>query len=325
LVEFNTQLVRAEIARNASRGVEFEMELAKAFALGREQGYANGFHTSSQMLRRLVPYGIQLGIEASYCRWVITKRRFRPPSAGISGWPWPIKIRAMGRLRIYVEDAELTFNGKAQRKPLDMLKLLIARPHGVEMSQFMDELWPDLEGDASRNAVDIALHRLRKILKAKDAVLLANGSVALSENVVWLDTMALDHFSSELPSLADLPNTADEVLDLYRGSLFSAEETTGPILLARDRLRGKFVHIVSRLAKQLEQMQRWDEMTSLYLRAIEREPCEEPLRQGFLHALRGQGQNGQADLAPHGREIILAATAARMAAPRVRRREVKRH
>jgi LuxR family transcriptional regulator, maltose regulon positive regulatory protein len=323
LVEFNTQLVRAEIARNVRSGGEFEIALAKAFALGREQGYANGFHTSSQMLRRLVPFGVQLGIEASYCRWVITKRRFRPPSAGFSGWPWPIKIRAMGRLRIYLEDAELTFNGKAQRKPLDMLKLLIARPHGVEMSQFMDELWPDLEGDASRNAVDIALHRLRKILKAKDAVLLANGSVALNENVVWLDTMALEHFSSELPSLAQGSNAADEVLDLYRGSLFSAEETTGPILLARDRLRGKFVHIVSRLAKQLEQLQRWDEMTSLYLRAVDREPCEESLRQGLLHALRGQGQNGPATLAPHSQEIILAATAARIAAPRVRRREVE--
>jgi LuxR family transcriptional regulator, maltose regulon positive regulatory protein len=292
LVEFNTQLVRAEIARNCAG--EFEMELAKAFALGREQGYANGFHTSSQMLRRLVPYGIQLGIEASYCRWVITKRRFRPPSTGrFAGWPWPVKIRAMGRLRIYLEDAELTFNGKAQRKPLDMLRLLIARPHGVEMNQFMDELWPDLEGDAARNAMDIALHRLRKILKAKDAVQLTGGSVALNKDVVWLDTLALEHIGSELPSLAELPGAIDEVLDLYRGPLLGAEESSGPILVARDRLRGKFLLVVSRLAKQLEQLRCWDEMTSLYLRAIEREPSEEALRRGLLHAVHGQGQNGQ--------------------------------
>jgi LuxR family transcriptional regulator, maltose regulon positive regulatory protein len=203
---------------------------------------------------------------------------------------------------------------------LDMLKLLIARPHGVEISQLVDELWPDLEGDAARNAVDIALHRLRKILRAKDAVLLANGSVALSEHVVWLDTRALEHFSSELPSLAELPNAADEVLDLYRGSLLGAEETTGSILLARERLRGKFLHMVSRLAKQLEHLQRWDEMTSLYLRAMEREPYEEPLRQGLLHALRGQGQSGQANLVAQHREIKHAETPTRMAAPRVSRR-----
>ena len=294
LVEFNTQLVRAEIARtNCSRG-EFEMELAKAFALGREQGYANGFHTSSQMLRRLVPYGIQLGIEPSYCRWVITKRRFRPPSTGcFAGWPWPVKIRAMGRLRIYLEDAELTFNGKAQRKPLDMLKLLIARPNGVEMNQFMDELWQDLEGDAARNAMDIALHRLRKILKARDAVQLIGGSVALNRDVVWLDTLALEHLSAELPSSTELSGAIEEVLDLYQGPLLGAEESSGPILVARDRLRGKFLFVVSRLANQLEQLHRWDEMTSLYLRAIEREPFEEPLRRGLLHAVRREGLNGQ--------------------------------
>lgn len=270
------------------------MELAKAFALGREQGYANGFHTSSQMLRRLVPYGIQLGIEPSYCRWVITKRRFRPPSAGcFAGWPWPVKIRAMGRLRIYLEDAELTFNGKAQRKPLDMLKLLIARPNGVEMNQFMDELWQDLEGDAARNAMDIALHRLRKILKARDAVQLIGGSVALNRDVVWLDTLALEHLSAELPSSTELSGTIEEVLDLYQGPLLGAEESSGPILVARDRLRGKFLFVVSRLANQLEQLHRWDEMTSLYLRAIEREPFEEPLRRGLLHAVRREEQNGQ--------------------------------
>jgi ATP/maltotriose-dependent transcriptional regulator MalT/DNA-binding SARP family transcriptional activator len=324
LVEFNTQLVRAEIARNVRSRDEFEIELAKAFALGREQGYANGFHTSSQMLRRLVPYGVQLGIEASYCRWVITKRRFQPPNTGFAGWPWPVKIRAMGRLRIYLEDAELTFSGKAQRKPLDMLKLLIALPHGVEMNQCVDTLWPDLEGDAARNAMDIALHRLRKILRAKDAVQLSNGSVMLNKNIVWLDAMALEHFSPELLRSGELPRTIDEVLDLYRGSLLAAEEASGPILRARDRLRAKFLHIVSHLAKRLEQSQRWDEMASLYVRAIEREPCEEPLRRGLLHALRGQGQNGQASLVPRHRQIILAEAPVPMATPRVRRRGVDR-
>jgi ATP/maltotriose-dependent transcriptional regulator MalT/DNA-binding SARP family transcriptional activator len=324
LVEFNTQLVRAEIARNVRSRGEFAMELAKVFALGREQGYANGFHTSSQMLRRLVPYGVQLGIEASYCRWVIAKRRFQPPSTGFAGWPWPVKIRAMGRLRIYLEDAELTFNGKAQRKPMDMLKLLIALPQGVEMNQLVDTLWPDLEGDAARNAMDIALHRLRKILRTKEAVQLTNGSVTLNKNVVWLDAMALEDFSSELPRSTELPNAIDAVLDLYRGSLLGVEETSGPILRARDRLRGKFLHIVSRLANQLEQLQHWDEMTSLYLRAIEREPCAEPLRRGLLHALRGQGQTGQANLVSRHRQIILAEPPAPLDTPRVRRRGVER-
>jgi len=122
---------------------------------------------------------------------------------------------------------------------------------------------------------------------------LIGGSVALNRDVVWLDTLALEHLSSELPSSTELPGAIEEVLDLYQGPLLGAEESSGPILVARDRLRGKFLFVVSRLANQLEQLQRWDEMTSLYLRAIEREPFEEPLRRGLLYAVRREGQNGQ--------------------------------
>jgi DNA-binding SARP family transcriptional activator len=179
-----------------------------------------------------------------------------------------------------------------------MLKLLIARPHGVEMGQFMDELWPDLEGDAARNAFDIALHRLRKILKDKDAVWLTNGSVMLNEALVWVDTKALELFRLELPSSGVWSTVIEELIELYRGSLLGAEEVSGSVLLARDRLREKFLHLVSRLAKQLEQLHRWDDMTSLYLRALEREPCDELLRRGLLHALRGQRQGGQANAIP---------------------------
>jgi hypothetical protein len=52
------------------------------------------------------------------------------------------------------------------------------------------------------------------------------------------------------------------------------------------------------VSKQLEHLHRWDDMTSLYLRALEREPCEEPLRRGLLHALRGQQQSGQPNPIP---------------------------
>lgn len=55
----------------------------------------------------------------------------------------------------------------------------------------MDLLWPELEADSARNALDLALHRLRKILKTKDAVLLVDGSVLLNRDAVWADTFAL--------------------------------------------------------------------------------------------------------------------------------------
>jgi LuxR family transcriptional regulator, maltose regulon positive regulatory protein len=286
LVEFNVQLVRAELARCEGRSEDLATALARAFLIGREQGYANGFHTSSQLLRRLIPYGIELGIERSYCQWVIAKRRFTPPSPHHMHWPWPVKIRAMGRLRIYLQDEELIVSGKAQRKPLELLKLLAAHPRGVETSRIMDELWEHLDGDAARNALDIALHRLRKMLKNKDAVLLINGNVSLNKEMVWLDTDALERISSSHAS-----DDREELLELYRGGLLADEQVGSMMLVARERSRLQFIQRVSQVARKLADSHRWDEVTSWYLRAIEREPIEESLHRGLMHSLWVQGRD----------------------------------
>jgi LuxR family transcriptional regulator, maltose regulon positive regulatory protein len=291
LVEFNLQLARAELARIRRDGAEFESALARAFSIGREQGYANGFHTSSQLLRRLVPYGIELGIEPSYCRWVITKRRFTPTNSHRTRWPWPVRIRAMGRLRIFLDDEELILKGKTQRKPLELLKLLTAYPDGVETSRVMDELWPDLDGDAARNALDIALHRLRKMLKSKDAVRSTTGVLMLNKDTVWLDTQALEQIGARQPSSPELPAAREEILELYSGGLLGDEEVRGTLLAARERFRHKFVRRVSQLAKEFENAHRWEDATALYMHAIDREPAEESLRRGLTRALQVAGRD----------------------------------
>jgi len=190
----------------------------------------------------------------------------------------------MGRLRIYLDDEELIIKGRGQRKPLEILKLLTAHPDGVEMSRVMDELWPDLEGDAARNALDITLHRLRKVLKNKEAICLNGGILMLNKDMVWLDTAALERVSLQSP--AGVPVGSEEILDLYRGGLLGDEEVRGTLLAARNRLRAKFVGRVSQLARELESSHRWDDATSLYRRAIDREPAEETLHSGLIRALQ---------------------------------------
>jgi LuxR family transcriptional regulator, maltose regulon positive regulatory protein len=290
LIEFNVELVRAELARCCRNPADLKATLARAFAVGREQGYANGFHTSSQLLRRLVPCGIEFGIERSYCLWVIGKRKFTPPSNSNAHWPWPVKIRAMGRLRIYLHGEELVLKGKAQRKPLEVLKLLAAYPAGIETNRVMDELWEDLDGDAARNALDIALHRLRKTLKNKDSVLLINGVLSLNKETVWLDTEAFERIGAADTHGPGLLEAREELLELYRGGLLADEEGGAMMLMARERSRRQFVQHVSQVAETLADSKQWDEVTSWYRRAIEREPVEESLHRGLMHSLWVQGR-----------------------------------
>jgi DNA-binding SARP family transcriptional activator len=52
--------------------------------------------------------------------------RLLPPSPDAERWPWPIRIRTLGCFEIERDGTQLRFEGKAQRQPLKMLKILIA-------------------------------------------------------------------------------------------------------------------------------------------------------------------------------------------------------
>jgi hypothetical protein len=206
-LNFNAMLVEATVAGRKGAASNHADLLAGAFALGRQQGYANGFHHGSQLLRHLTPDALRLGIEVGYCHWVIRKRRWPPPSRPCVEWPWAVRIRAFGPMTIELHDVPLTMVGKAPRKPLELLKLLLSARHGLEVDRALDLLWPELEGDAARNAFDIAAHRLRKLLKCTEAVLSVQGRLMLNTDLVWVDCF-------ELARMVDLENDA---LDGRRG------------------------------------------------------------------------------------------------------------
>jgi hypothetical protein len=64
-----------------------------------------------------------------------------------------------------LKDGEpMDFAGKASRKPLDLLKALIAFG-GSDVSQgsLIDALWPELEGDRAQQSFEMALQSRRVI------------------------------------------------------------------------------------------------------------------------------------------------------------------
>jgi len=297
LVEFNTRLLQAEIARHTRGANEFAEELSRALRVGREQGYANGFHTGSQLLRTLIPLALALGIEGTYCRWVIAKREFKPPSSMLVSWPWAVRVRVMGNLEIAIRDVPLAFARKTQRKPLDLLKILATSIGGFEAARIMDWLWPELDGDAARNALDLALHRLRRILVAKDSVIWKDNYLRLNADVVWTDAGVLDRMRYESRPTEELAEVVEELLGLYRAPLLCSEQDLPPIIAARERMRDRFVRTVTTLAERLAATQRWSLFSSFCVRALEVEPFAEPLHRTLIRGLLEQGKIDQARFA----------------------------
>jgi LuxR family maltose regulon positive regulatory protein len=293
LLDFNGGLLRAEIARKRGERDAFIDTLAATLAVGRAQGYANEIHAFPLLLPRLIPYALENDIEVDYCRALIRKRNFQPPAREVPSWPWPIQIHTLGRFEVLVDDQLLEIRGKSQRKPLNLLKAMLVSRNGVEIDVLLDRYWPDLDGDAARNAFDLAVHRLRKLLKHKNAVLVSQGRLLLNDREVWVDAFVLAALGEA--------NYADEasgdhvrrLLLLYRGP-FLSDEVDPWMFAARERLRSKFLRCVGELGDILQASHSYGAETDLYQRVLEIEPLAEPLYRNLMHCLIAQGRHAEA-------------------------------
>ena len=228
-----------------------------------------------------------------------------PPDAhrDVEGWPWRVRIHTLGHFAVSINDNLLTFPTRAQRKPLELLKALIALGgHGVGISVLTGYLWPDMEGDAAQNAYNVALHRLRRLLGDNDMFDVQEGSLSLDPQRVWVDTNAFERLVGEIDMLAQAPNTGDAIalevlamrmLKLYPGHFLHDDEAPWAIA-CRERLRSKFLRAGSVIGARLEGAQLLDEAANLYRRALEQDALAETFYRGLIRCLKARGHVAEA-------------------------------
>ena len=165
--EFMVRLTEAQICFDTGQHSEGARALQIAMALGKAGGYVNSFVWQPAVMAKLCAKALEAGIEVDYVQSLVRKRRLVPaePPVEIEAWPWPFKIYTLGRFEVLRDDQPLQFSGKVQRKPLALLKAIIAfGGRNVREESLLDALWPDADGDAARFALTSAIHRLRRLL-----------------------------------------------------------------------------------------------------------------------------------------------------------------
>ena len=79
--------------------------------------------------------------------------------------PASVKIFTLGRSRVEIGGQPLQFARKSQRKPLELLELLVALGGAsISVERMADALWPASDGDLARGTFDTTLHRLRNLI-----------------------------------------------------------------------------------------------------------------------------------------------------------------
>ena len=213
------------------------------------------------------------------------------------GLSLPIGIQTFGRFRISLAGNPVYSNGKAQQRPLALLKAVAAKGgHDVSCSLLWECLWPDSDGDLGSRNLTITLHRLRHLLGDTAAVLCHDGKLSLNEHLCWLDVWHFERLVNDglhMPVQArsqDWETSLRAALRLYAGHFLALEAEESWMLEPRARWRIKFERAVTALASHLETEGRFDEAVDLCLQALELDSLNELLYRRLMNCYLKRGE-----------------------------------
>jgi LuxR family maltose regulon positive regulatory protein len=271
--------------------------LREALELGKGRGYFRSYIWREKMMAELCIKALEAGIETEYVKALVTKARLIPETAPvhIEEWPWPLNIYTLGRISVLRDDSPLHFVGKAQRKPVEMLKALLALGgRGVHEERISDILWPEADGDAAHSNFTTTLSRLRRLLGSDEAIEFTGGRLSLDARRCWVDAWAFERAMSEAEARGVSEETVESVeraLALYRGAFLAGEDEDWTIFL-RERLRRRFLQSVLDLGLFREKAGQWKKAVECYQRGLRVDDLAEELYQRLMISYGELGLKG---------------------------------
>lgn len=285
---------------NEGKGVD---SLSKAFSLGRDYRIENFFLWRPALMARLCAKALEAGIEVEYAAGLVRKRALWPaePPVHIENWPWPLRIHTLGRFELLRDGKLVVFAGKVQKKPLEMLKALVAL--GGEESregQLADLLWPEADGDTARNSFKVTLYRLRELLGIDKALMLQEGRLSMDRRYIWADAWAFEQMlvAAQLKAEAKVEtealNLTEKALGLYRGR-FLPEDADRPWAVSpRKRLHNRFVLNVVALGNLCRVRGDNQQAITWYLQGLEVDDLAEEFYQNLMQCYLAAGLHAEA-------------------------------
>jgi DNA-binding SARP family transcriptional activator len=303
MIRFHTNLWEAYL-RLRAEDPGYRAALESAFRLGRRVGYLNHYTWWPPMMSRLCAAALEAGIEPDYVRRLVAARELAPPEgAAPDAWPWPLRIHALGAFRVLRDGEPLRFATKAQKKPLELMKALVALGgEGVDSSRLAAILWPDAGGDAAKVSFDSTLYRLRKLIGLEAALVLNEGKLSLDPRHCWVDVDQFDRAARDADAVAQdaaatperVAGAAARLRDAYPGHFLAGDEDQGWLMPMRDRLRAKLVRTALALGRRLQAAGRAHEAAELYERTLELDNLAEELYRQLMLSQRDLGEHAAA-------------------------------
>jgi ATP/maltotriose-dependent transcriptional regulator MalT len=191
--EQQRELLRIGFAIDAGEHERAAARLAPLVDEYKRNGQVVLMRNRPDLAARIADFALSRGIEPDYIRLLIDRNALPAPADAGPAWPFRLRIRALGGFELIRDGEPMRFSGKAQQRPLDLLKLVVALGgEGVESAAVTAALWPEADGAAAKTSFDTALFRLRKLLDVEGAVTLTGGKLSLAPGLVWTDVRAFE-------------------------------------------------------------------------------------------------------------------------------------
>ncbi len=288
--EFQCFLIHAWMAWHVADEFECVNHLRRAFGIAAKQDFKSYGTWDPTLMSKLCQVALKHGVEAHYVDNLIRTRRLLPDpsSSDMESWPFAIKIYTFGRFSVLVDGKPLKFSTKAQKKPLELLRALIAfGGRQVREEMLIEALWPDSE--SADRAFTSAIHRLRKLI-GEAAIERQDGRITLDSRYCWVDVWAVERVLTELEQVSlkgkmdKIVSLAERALALYRGVFLASESDASWALSARERLRTKLLRRLEVAARTLAEGNYQEHAITCYTAAIGIDPLTEIFYRGLMQS-----------------------------------------
>ena len=297
LMECFASLNGARFAFERGRDKEGAALLERGLALAAMCGVLNMPRWKDERMSRLCAKALELGIETEYVKKLIVKRGLVPEKP-VEGWPYPIRVYTLGKFEMVIDGKPVESEGKVQKKPLEMLKAIIAfGGHGVSEERLTDALWPDTDGDAAHKSFGVTLHRLRRLLGNDKALRFRDGMVTLDPGYCWTDVRAFESIIDPLPNgEASSEGCPDSIFEkaagLYLGDFLPADHNDWSVSV-RERNRDRFLRLIITKGKNSEAEGGWERAARYYAKGLEIDDLMEELYQHLMACYKNLGRNAE--------------------------------
>lgn len=297
VMEWYSQLIGAYFLLQQGGQEEGAVLLRHGLSLGRRFGYVHLEFYQPDIMRYLFAKALQVGIERDYVTGLIGKLGLTPPTA--SGccpeeWPWPVRINTLGRFEIIRDDQPLIFSGKEQKKPLDLLKVLIAYGgKNVSSERLTEALWPDADGDQALKSLEMTLSRLRKLLGEEQYITYKSRQLSINPLYCRVDTLVLDSLLDMIQEAApaQLQKLYEQAIGLYRGAFLPREIDLSWTACRREAQMNRLLRVIGAAGRNCEQAGGWEKAADLYTKGIETDSLAEEFYRRLMICQRNLGNH----------------------------------